>query len=154
MGFEPTTTWSQIMQSAKLKYTPIISHIFLLVADSNCISLLPKRSTIKLTTCYDGTEIEPVSAVCAPAGTRTQDSHIKFSIQESNLNFPFMLNEFLLNSNSKSVVLYQLSYERIISGEGGIRTHGPAGGTQDFKSRPLWPLRHLSKISERKVKWL
>ena len=68
------------------------------------ISVL-RYSTIKLTTRYGGTGVEPISAACAPAGTRTQDPHIKFGTQESNLNFPFVPNEFLLNSNSKSVVL-------------------------------------------------
>lgn len=77
------------------------------------IYLVLRCSTIKLTTRYGGTGVEPVSAARAPAGNRTQDSHIKFGAQESNLNFPFVPNEFLLNSNSRSVVLYRLSYERI-----------------------------------------
>lgn len=37
-----------------------------------------------------------------------------------------------------------IEFIELNGGEGGIRTHGSARDTQDFKSRPLWPLRHLT----------
>lgn len=116
--------------------------------------LVLRYSTIKLTTRYGGTGVEPISAASALAGTRTQNSHIKFSTQESNLNFPFVLNEFLPNSNGISVVLYRLSYERIWAERVGFEPTGPQGahkfsrlGRYDrFGTSPLMKVNYCFKV--------